>query len=101
MGLNYVTFFYVLSTEWRKAIRRVWKIPRRTHSRYLPHIAQTLPIDVILQQNFIKYFYNVLASHNSLVSVIFRNALCNNTRMGCNLTTILGSVTYSPCSLCL
>jgi hypothetical protein len=88
-----------LSVEWRKAVRRVWKIPRRTHSRFLPHIAQTLPIHVILQQNFIKYFYNGLQSDNNLVNFIFRNAICSNTRIGCNLNVILGSLCLNSCSV--
>ena len=46
-------------TEWRKALRRIWKVPPppRTHSCLLPHIAQCLPIDIIIYQGFYNFFY--------------------------------------------
>jgi hypothetical protein len=92
---NHIENVYV---EWRKAIRRVWKIPRRTHTRLLPHIIQAPPLPVILKQRFVNFFYGGIESTNELVRFMFRNALCNNTRMGNNLNLILNSLSLCPCN---
>jgi hypothetical protein len=87
-----------LYTEWRKAVRRVWKVPRRTHSRLLPHIIQAPPLPVILQQRFINFFYAGLKSKNNLVRYMFNNALCNDTRLGRNFNYILNSISLCSCN---
>ena len=71
-----------LYVEWRKAIKRVWRIPYRTHTSLLYHIAETVPPSVVLKQKFINMFYGGLKSKNPLVRFIFMNAKCNNTRIG-------------------
>ena len=42
-----------LYTEWRKAVRRVLKVPYMTHSKLLCHIARCIPPNICLQQIFI------------------------------------------------
>jgi PHP family Zn ribbon phosphoesterase len=83
--------------EWRKAIRRVWKIPRRTHSALLPHVIQSPPLPVILHQRFINFFYSGLCSKNNLVRFMFNNAICHNTRIGANLNIIMNSMSLCSC----
>ena len=43
-------------TEWRKAIRRIWNVPYRTHSNLLCHISRCVPPDVSMQQRFTNFF---------------------------------------------
>jgi hypothetical protein len=39
----------VIYTEWRKAMRRIWRLPYRAHGRLLSHIAECKPVDIELQ----------------------------------------------------
>ena len=48
---TYLNKFYV---AWRKAIRRIWKLPYRTHNNLLHLINLCLPIDVTLEKRCIK-----------------------------------------------
>ena len=45
---NCLNKFYV---AWRKAIRRIWKLPYRTHNNLLHLINLCLPIDVTLDND--------------------------------------------------
>ena len=42
-------------TCWRKAIRRLYNIPYRTHNILVHHIINSYPIDVVLEKRCIKY----------------------------------------------
>ena len=44
--------FYI---SWRKAIRRLWKIPYRTHNKFIHIINNCMPIDITLEKRCIKY----------------------------------------------
>jgi hypothetical protein len=79
--------------QWRKAIRRILCVPPRTHSRYLPHIVNTAPVDITLMQRFIKFFYSGANSKNDIVSSLFRMAVTTQSRLGSNLRYILSSYT--------
>jgi hypothetical protein len=74
--------------EWRKCIRRVWKLPSRAHNSLLPHISCTFPPDVVLHQRFIKFFYNCLESQNIVVSNIAQLSLCYSSTLGNNIRHI-------------
>ena len=54
---TYLNKFYV---AWRKAIRRIWKLPYRTHNNSLHLINLCLPIDVTLEKRSIKYIWNLI-----------------------------------------
>ena len=82
-------------TEWRKALRRIWKIPPRTHSCLLPHIAQCLPIDIIIYQRFYHFFISGLMSENGTVQFMFRMALNSYSRIGNNIRLVLFKVGFS------
>ena len=88
-----------LYTEWRKAVRRILKVPYRTHSKLLCHIARIIPPDVCIQQRFINFFYSGLRSSNDLVSYMFKNSICNNTRLGSNLRVICNIICKSNCDV--
>jgi hypothetical protein len=78
----------LLFIEWRKCVRRVWKLPSRAHSNLLPHISCTLPPDLLLHQRFVKFVYSCFQSSNIVVSNMFHVALCNPSCIGNNLRYI-------------
>ena len=49
---TYLITFYM---AWKKAIRRIWKLPYRTHNNFLHLINLCLPIDVAFEKRCIKY----------------------------------------------
>jgi len=74
----------LLSTLWRKTIRRTWQLPPRAHGNMLPFIADCVPIDVTLYKRYYKFFENGLHSQNIVVSFIFENARRSRSRLGNN-----------------
>lgn len=84
--------------EWWKAVRRLLHISPKSHSRLLYHIVGDIPPDVCLHQRFIHFFYAGLNSHNSLVRFMFKNSICNNTRLGKNLNFILDKIGLVSCN---
>ena len=80
---NYLNKFYV---AWRKAIRRIWKLPYRTHNNLLHLINLCLPIDVTLEKRSIKYIWNLINGENKLYGSIVKLSLYNNsTTLGENI----------------
>ena len=78
-----------IDIQWRKAIRRIWKLPYRSHSVLLPHISQSLPPSVLFSKSFVKFFVNNIQSENSVVKFVFQSSLSNDTRLGNNFRYIL------------
>ena len=77
-----------LYKQWRKAIRRIWRLPMRTHSRLLPLICKNVPIDIILKRRFWNFFKNGMKSKNHIVSQIFRRARHCFSHLGRNFRSI-------------
>ena len=82
----------VIYKEWRKAMRRIWKLPYRTHGRFLSHIAECVPIDIELKQRFLRFFSKGIRNKNKIVNDIFSQSLCSQTRLGRNFRQIVMSV---------
>ena len=61
---------------WRKAIRRVWKIPWTTHSNLLPHLAGVLPPELAFAKRSISFIKLLLNSSNKVVKMITGMGLC-------------------------
>ena len=40
---------------WRKAMRKVWKLPNLTHCNLLPVITNCLPLNIILEKRLLKF----------------------------------------------
>ena len=59
-----------MCTQWRVAIRRVWKIPWQTHNRLLPHIAGVMPPQLWFVKRMISFVKNALNSTNATVAYI-------------------------------
>ena len=64
------TFLNKLYVAWRKAIRRIQKLPYRTHNNLLHLINLCLPFDVTLEKSSIKYIGNLINSENKLYDSI-------------------------------
>ena len=73
---------------WRKAIRRIWKLPYRTHDNLLHLINLCLPIDVTLEKHSIRYIWNLINGENKLYGSIVKLSLYNNS------TTLEENVRY-------
>jgi len=74
-----------MCVAWRKAVRRVWQVPYRTHNRYIPHLSQTFPIGVIISKRFIKHFISGFQNDNNTVQFIFQNSINARSRLGSNI----------------
>ena len=59
-------------------MRRVWRIPWRTHFNMLPHIAEVMDPDLILAKRCIKFINNVANSGNNTVNTISNMGLQSN-----------------------
>ena len=75
--------FYI---SWGKAIRRLWKIPYRTHNKFIHIINNCMPIDITLEKRCIKYLWNMINSNCKLYRRIVNLSLNNvSTTIGENL----------------
>ena len=66
------------SISWGKAIRRLWKIPYRTHNALVHHINKCNSIVSILEKRCIKFLWNLLNSDNVLFSRICKYSVYNS-----------------------
>ena len=88
----------LIDTQWKKAIRRIWKLPNRARSKLLPHISKSLPPSLCFIKCFIKFYLNNMQSSNSLVKYVFQSAFSNDTRLGNNIRYILFKHNLTVCS---
>ena len=63
--------------SWRKVIRRIWKIPYRTHNAIVYLINKCNSIVNILEKRRFKFLWNLLNSENVLFSRICKYSMCN------------------------
>ena len=84
----YTTEIDKLYVAWRKALRKVWGLPSMTHNRLLPHITDSLPVNVMLAKRYIKHFMSGYVNKNTTVRSVFRSALYNVSRLGNNIRQI-------------
>ena len=64
---------------WRKATRKVWKLPNLTHCHLLPVITNCLPLNIILEKRLLKFIWSIINSKNRIVNNVFKFVL-NNRR---------------------
>ena len=70
----------------RKAIWRLWKIPYRTHNKFIHIVNNWMPINITLEKRCIKYLWNMINSNCKLYHNIVNLSLNNvNTTIGENL----------------
>ena len=65
-----------LCRAWRVAIRRVWRLPWTTHCRLLPHLAGTMPPELLLARRGIAFAHQIIKSKNEVVKTIAGMARC-------------------------
>ena len=54
--------FNQLAVEWRKALRKVWRIPSRTHSSIVSLLSNCLPMKINFIHRFCKFYLNIIMS---------------------------------------
>ena len=74
---NYHNNFERFCVLWRKAIRRLWKIPYRTHNALVHLINKCNLIVNILEKRCIKFLWNLLNGENVLFNRICRYSIYN------------------------
>jgi len=86
-----------MRVSWRKSMRRMFKLPHRTHCNLLPVISGILPFDVQVDMRFLKHMITGLRHRNSIVSFLFR--MCYNldlSTMAKNLRVICARYGIRP-----
>ncbi len=51
---------YDVCVAWRRALRKLWNVPYRTHNKILAILSNNLPLEMSLDKCFIKFSNNVL-----------------------------------------
>ena len=75
---------------WRKAIRKIWKIPNISHCRLLPYINDCNYIDSILERRYIRFLYNIFNSENQLYTSMIKYSLTNcDSTLGENIRYLM------------
>ena len=72
LSSNDILKFY---STWKKGLRRLFNLPYRTHSRYLPLLGNDLPVNLQLFLRFNKFMYKLLTSENAFVQLASKLAL--------------------------
>jgi hypothetical protein len=77
-----------VNVAWRKAIRRVWKLPYKTHCALVPHIAKSLPVKFVMCKRFSKHFLAGINHKNKSVCAVFRSSMYYSSRLSNNFRFI-------------
>ena len=76
----------MLAGVWRKVIRRVWKLPYRTHTAILPYLMKGQSFRSIIYSRFRNFAHSCINSQNINLNFIARNAMVTPlSRFGNNL----------------
>ena len=59
-----------LNVAWRKAVRRIYKLPNRTHNILLPFILERPDCDIDIHCRVLKFYLSLLNSPNNIVQVL-------------------------------
>ena len=78
-----------LFTEWRKAVRRICRLPPRTHNVLLPNLVNSVSLDISLEKRMYNFFMSMLRSENTIVQSIAKRGLYQSySIMGQNITKL-------------
>jgi hypothetical protein len=81
--------FDSLFVAWQKSIRRIFRLPRATHTRYLPLLADTPHISCTLKHRFVAFASSCLRSKNLFVRTMSLHAIYDcRSLMGGNYSYI-------------
>ena len=64
-----------MAIAWRKAERRIWRLPYNTHCDIVSLVANEIPMEYSLSVRFIRYMKTVLSSKNQVVHEVANNSL--------------------------
>lgn len=64
LNSNIMQRFYV---TWRQCVRKVWKVPRRTHCQILKHLYGSEDVQVNLLRRFLGFYKTIVNSKNNYV----------------------------------
>ena len=80
-----------LRVTWRKALRRLFKLPHRTHCNLLHCITSILPLNVIVDIRFLRHMASGCRHKNNTVNFLFNmcssldmSVMARNFRFVCN-----------------
>ncbi len=88
-----VNTFYV---SWRKAIRKLFNLPYRTHCNLLPYIIDDLPPNIQLYHRVISFVNGLSKSNNELTSMCYKLAVSGSGSAVSNSISILSSLCSTP-----
>ena len=76
-----------ICVQWRNALRKIWNLPRQSHSDLIPLIADCVPLDLALVFRFLKFYRTVVQSKNVVIKSIaesmtfeYRSTMGQNVR---------------------
>jgi hypothetical protein len=89
-----------MRVSWRKAMRRMFRLPNRTHCNLLPIITDILPFDVQVDLRFLKHMLTGLRHKNSTVSFLFNMCYaCDMSTMAKNFRAVCRRYNIKPQSV--
>jgi hypothetical protein len=71
----------LVCTAWRKALRRIWQIPRTTHSVLLPRLSNNMSLIDTYYKRMLNFVHQCLTSESPLVCSFIHSA-SNSPRPG-------------------
>lgn len=76
-------------TSWRKAVRRIFRLPYRAHCYILPRVCGDAPLEKQLHARFINFFHGALTSRNTCVNICARLAINGSKSPACNSVNLI------------
>ena len=71
---------------WRKCLKRVMRLPQRTHTSLLYCICNSLPIDLLLCKRMLKFYLSLYFSSNDIIQRIAKRCITQSiSNMGRNV----------------
>ncbi len=70
--------------SWRKAIRKIYKLPQRANCHLLPLLCKDVSIEQQLHSRFLRFICDALNSKNECVNICARAAINGSRSAACN-----------------
>ena len=86
---GHVNRFY---TNWRKCVRKIWRVPWMTNGRILRHLVVGQSIQTQLLNRFLTFYFGVVHSENSYVNMCGSLCRYSNTNAASNLRLLLSAL---------
>ena len=74
----------LIAVAWRKALRRLWRIPPQTHCTLVALLCESSPIEISLKERFRKFCNTVMNSKNKVMQCVVKKALTNPFSIFCS-----------------